>query len=516
MNKKVQTWLPLLFSIFLVLGMLLGYKLRDNMGTYAPSFWNAGKQNTLQEAASIIHDKYVDALPVDRINTEVLEAVLQQLDPYSVYIPANAVQQMNDALKDQFEGIGVQYQILNDTPTVLRTIPGGPAAKAGMEPGDQLIAADTSSIVGKKINAELIQLKFRGKRQSKVEITLLRAGKPMKLSLTRDVIDAPPIAAAYMISAETGFIKLDRFSEQSYEAFMVQLEKLQKQGMKKLILDLRGNGGGLLEEAVQIADEFIGNNKLILYTQGKASPRKDYLAKRPGLFEEGKLAILIDEESASASEVLAGAVQDWDRGVIVGSKSFGKGLVQEQFSLRDGSMLRLSVSRYYTPLGRNLQKPMEEKTERNPQACNKKIYRTNQGKKLYAADGITPDVEVGVDTLAAVWNDTLPGPETLVLQTALRYYQENKKTLLAFNTALSTCEALGSETAIPAMLISMMKENYLRQKAFSNADINTLRLQCIATIVAMRWGTEGATQCNNANDPVVQKAVSLLAQSPTR
>jgi len=505
MNKKIQTWLPLLFSVFLVLGMFLGYKLRDNMGNYAPSFWKADKQTTLQEAARLIAAKYVDTLNADTLTAKALEAMLAKLDPYSTYIPADDLQRMNDALKDNFDGIGVAFQLIDDTVTIMRVLPEGPSAKAGLQPGDQLIAADGRMIAGKNIASEAVQKIFRGKRGSKISVKALRDGKNIELTLTRDVINAPTIETAYMIAPETGFIKLDRFSNNSYESFMQQLEKLQQQGMKKLVLDLRDNGGGLLEEAVQIADELIGNNQLILYTEGKASPRQNYLAKRPGLFEEGALVVLIDEGSASASEVLAAAVQDWDRGTIVGRNSFGKGLVQEQFNLSDGSAMRLSVSRYYTPLGRNLQKPFEANQNKDA-----KTYRTRKGKTLYAQSGIAPDVLIASDSTLLQLRESMPGLESVMIKTALRFYQQNKNSILTHKTPEAFSNALRSEKALQSFLMAAIRQRYPQQQYLSTAATEMLTNQCCAMIAGIIWGSDGSVRSLNSTDPFVQKARSLL------
>ena len=505
MNKKIQTWLPLLLSLFLVLGMFFGYKLRDNMGSYAPSFWKTDKQTALQEAARLISEKYVDQLHKDSFTIKTLQAMLAQLDPYSTFIPADDVQRMNDMLNDNFDGIGVAYQLIDDTVTIIRALPNGPSAKAGLQPGDKLMAANDRMIAGKKMTAEAIQKIFRGKRQSTIRIKVMRDGKLMEFTLTRDVINAPAIATAYMISPETGFIKLDRFSNNTYESFMEHLEKLQKQGMKKLVLDLRENGGGLLDEAVQIADEFIGNNKLILYTEGKASPRQDYLAKRPGLFEEGALVLLIDEGSASASEVLAAAVQDWDRGTIIGRDSYGKGLVQEQFNLSDGSAMRLSVSRYYTPLGRNLQKPLGASQKKDG-----KIYRTRKGKTLSAESGITPDVFIATDSSLQQLRKRIPQLETALLKTALMYYQQNKNNILAHKTPEALSNAVISENKLPSLFIAQLQQYAVKDPKLTANEKEILTNQCCAILAAIVWGSEGSVRCKNITDPTVLKAKSLL------
>jgi carboxyl-terminal processing protease len=351
-------------------------------------------------------------MPADSINQLAANELLSHLDPHSVYIPADKLKEVNEELMGNFQGIGVEFQILEDTVHVMHVVEGGPSEKAGLQVGDRMLKVDDSiQVAGKKISSDAIRKLLRGPADTKVNLQVLRGNEKKNVTITQGSDTVSPIDAVYMINAETGYLRINKFAERTYEAFMQGMEKLQKQGMKQLILDLRGNGGGLMKEATDIADEFLSEDKLIVYTEGEHVQRYNYKCKRDGIFETGKLEVLIDESTASASEVLAGALQDWDRATIIGRRSFGKGLVQQQFQLTDGSAVRLTIARYYSPLGRNIQKPYskgkalyeEELVERfhNGEVVKGdtskpagKAYKTPGGRTVYGGGGITPDVFV--------------------------------------------------------------------------------------------------------------------------
>lgn len=342
-NKKLQVWLPLIFSIVLIAGMFLGFKM-NNKGS-SKGFFKSTKTTSLQEALDLIRLKYVDNVNVDSIQSGAIKEMMNELDPHSVYFPPVELKEANEDLAGNFDGIGVEFNVFNDTVNVVYVIPGGPSDKAGLQIGDKLLKVNDSSLLVKDIETAKIKEYIRGERGSTAAIQILRNGQLKTVNVIRGSIPVSSVDAAYMIDKTTGYIKLNKFTENSYEEFMAALEGLQKQGLKELIYDLRGNGGGYMNEAIDMADEFLDSDKLVVYTEGTNSKRREYRCKRPGLFEKGKLVILVDELSASASEVLAGALQDWDRADIIGRRTFGKGLVQEQYQLSDGSALRLTVAR---------------------------------------------------------------------------------------------------------------------------------------------------------------------------
>ncbi|RYF84911.1 MAG: S41 family peptidase, partial [Chitinophagaceae bacterium] len=412
-RKKIQVWLPLLFSITLIAGMFIGYKMRDAMP--GKSFFFTEKRRTIQEVMDIIQAHYVDTVNLDAIADTGIYAMLSQLDPHSLFIPAKEVQAANDDIAGNFFGIGIEFNIFNDTIHVVNVMKDGPSFIAGIQTGDLILKANDSILSGKKLTTESIRQNLRGPLGSPVSLLLLRKGAQKTVIVNRGIIPLSSLDAGYMIDATTGYIRLNKFSKQTYREFMESLTALKKQGLKKLVLDVRGNGGGVLDEAVEIADEFLAGDKLITYTQGSHVKKKEYRCRREGQFETGELVVLADEGSASASEILMAALQDWDRATIVGRRSFGKGLVQEQFDLSNRSALRLTVARYYSPLGRSIQRSYtqggkayyDEITDRytnggilraDSVTPGGKVFTTKAGKKIYENGGIMPDVFVPADT----------------------------------------------------------------------------------------------------------------------
>jgi carboxyl-terminal processing protease len=413
-SKKLQVWLPVLFAIVMVAGMMIGYQLKDKSA--GNKFFNLNRRTSIQDLVELIRNRYVDKVNIDSINQLAASELLSHLDPHSVYIPANKVKEANEDLAGNFQGIGVEFLILQDTVNIMHVIEGGPSETAGLKVGDRMLKVnDSVPVAGVQISSDKIRNLLRGPESTEVKLQVLRDGGKKDVVIKRGLIPISPIDAAYMIEQGTGYLRINKFADRTYEAFMLNMEKLQKQGMKQLILDLRGNGGGLLKEAISIADAFLSGDKLIVYTEGENMKRMDYKCGTDGIFETGKLEVLIDETSASASEVLAGALQDWDRATIIGRRSFGKGLVQQPFILTDGSEVRLTIARYYSPLGRNIQKPYtkgkamyeEELMDRyhngevvigDTSKPTGKAYKTPGGHTVYGGGGITPDVFVPLDT----------------------------------------------------------------------------------------------------------------------
>ncbi len=421
--KKNNVFLPIILSLVLIIGIWLGYflTLKFSNGLNSQQNQHASSNEKINSLLNYIEYQYVDTINKSDLVEKTVTSMLQSLDPHSSYIPASEFETTNESLEGNFDGIGVEFNIIKDTIRVINPIEGGPSEKIGIKAGDKLIKVEGKNMTGPKITNKEVFEKLRGVSGSIVNVTMLRHGvsKPMNFKITRAAIPIYSLDAAYMVNPTIGYIKISKFAATTYDEYIKAFNELNKLGMKKLILDLRGNPGGYLNAAVDISDEFLVNGLQIVYTQGKANPKKTYKATEKGSFEKNGLVILIDEGSASASEIVAGAVQDNDRGLIIGRRSFGKGLVQDQLQLPDGSAIRLTVARYYTPTGRCIQKPYtDDKTTyyneeydryQNGELLNAdsikldktKQYKTPEGKIVYGGGGIMPDVFVPIDTAKA-------------------------------------------------------------------------------------------------------------------
>lgn len=414
MERKPRYYLqPLYFAVFLAIGVWIGIVLVPAGGG---SF--SGQGNRLSEIIGLIEGYYVDTVESDVLEEMAISEMLQSLDPHSVFISSRDIQAVNEPLEGEFDGIGVEFNILDDTVYIVNVIEGGPSAKAGLLAGDRIIKVNDTLFSGTKLENERVIKTLKGKRGTPVKVSLKRYGNPklIDIEIIRGTIPVNSIDARFMINASTGYIKLVRFSATTADEMKDALVELSKKGMRDLILDLRGNPGGYLNAAIQVTDEFLEGKKLIVYTEGRTQPRKTYKAGRKGNFEEGKLVVLVDEQSASASEIVSGAIQDWDRGLIIGRRSYGKGLVQEPFELKDHSVVRLTISRYYTPTGRSIQKSYEDgydkyqmevfdrwehgelENEDSVRNIDSLRYTTPGGRFVYGGGGIYPDIFVGLDT----------------------------------------------------------------------------------------------------------------------
>lgn len=419
-NRSSSPFLPLYFAIVLALGVAIGYFFTFGTSPFrnglSSNTQGAGKVNALLD---FIEQQYVDTISKDKLTERTITAMLKSLDPHSDYIPAQEFDLVNDPLKGNFDGIGVEFNIIDDTIRIINPIIGGPSEKLGIKSGDRIIKVNDSTVAGVKITNKKVFDKLRGPSGSKVKVSIKRSGmsKLLDFTIVRDAIPIYSIDVSYLVKPGIGYIKVSRFAETTYNEYLKAFNELSKQGMKKLILDLRGNGGGFLKIAVDLSDEFLMSGLQIVYTEGKAHPKKVYEASSRGGFEKNDLVVLIDEGSASASEIVAGALQDNDRATIIGRRSFGKGLVQDQMDLSDGSAIRLTIARYYTPTGRCIQKSYKEGTEAyyneeveryedgelynadSMKIDKSKSYKTPGGKTVYGGGGIVPDVFVPLDTI---------------------------------------------------------------------------------------------------------------------
>lgn len=451
-QKKISVYLPIIISASLIVGIFIGVTLvRQNISS-SGNVYLYPKTDKINSIIKYIEEEYVDTVSIENISENAIVSMLKNLDPHSVYIPAEELQAANEPLEGNFSGIGVQFNIQNDTVIIINTIPNGPSALLGIQPGDRIVKVNDTIVAGKKLESDAIVKKLKGPRGTKVKVGIKRNGNKNELvfEITRDKIPLYSVDVAYMTTAKTGYIKINQFSMTTADEFKEALVNLKSEGMENLILDLRNNGGGILDAAINIADQFLPKGSLIVYTQGKAKPRENYYASENGLFEKGKLVVLIDELSASASEILAGAVQDNDRGQIVGRRSFGKGLVQEQTKFSDGSGLRLTVARYYTPSGRCIQKPYKNGTDdyylelshryahgelenKDSIKLNDSLkYKTVSGRIVYGGGGIMPDIFIPYDTTFLSKYYSSARDLGLIYKFSFQYSDENRPRLKAF------------------------------------------------------------------------------------
>ncbi|MBC7826932.1 MAG: S41 family peptidase [Chitinophagaceae bacterium] len=527
--KKIQVWLPLLFAIVMIVGMRIGFKLRENVPV-SQGFFQSGKRSSLQEVMDLVRSRYVDPVNTDTLTEDAVQAMLTHLDPHSVFIPAIHLSEVNEDLQGNFEGIGVEFHIIRDTVHVVTILPDGPSDKAGLKVGDKFLKVGDSVVTGAAINAERIKKLLRGEGGSQVKVILLREDQQRPFSIMRGTIPLYSIDAAYMIDGETGFIHLNKFSGTSYEEFMQAMERLQKQGMKKLIFDLRDNGGGILGEAVDISDEFLDDNKMIVYTKGDKQDKYEYRCKRPGSFEKGRLVILVDEGSASASEVVAGALQDWDRAIIIGRRTFGKGLVQEQYQLSNGAALRLTVARYYTPTGRSIQKPYgngrdayyDEVLERfhsgevvHPDTikiARGDSFKTKGGRMVYGGGGIMPDIFVPYDTAGFITDVTVVFRNNTFGKFIYSYYISNRPYFDQFKNPADFANRFNqSEVALRSLADYAAKDSIeLNIASMPLRDQQELQRRIKTWMARQIWRMDGYYQVNNIADKTVQRALESV------
>ena len=513
--RSTQTsWVtPITYAVVLLLGIGIGIFLKGSFSIGLPVF---KKSTAMDEIIELVKSKYVETVNLDSTQTKLADFYLAQLDPHSVYIPPADLVEANEQLQPNFKGIGIEFQQFRDSVFVAYVMPEGPAAKAGLKTGDILLTADdTVKLSGNKLDGEAIKRKIKGPAEQNLKLAVLRNQQKMVFNLIRASVPVSPIDAAYMVSDTIGYIKIDKFANRTYEAFMQALEPLLLKGMKSLVIDLRGNGGGLMSEAVAIADEVLPGNKLIVYTEGLHAPRVDYYSKREGLFEEGGLTILMDESSASASEVLAGALQDWDRAKVVGRRSFGKGLVQQQFRLSNGGALRLTTAKYFTPLGRNIQRPyqngkmayehdfieriMQSNGGAQDTASIGKSYKTPKGNTVYGGGGIIPNLWVPANALYADSNYAKLFLQGTVSEFVLQFYLNAPNSFNQFKSVQAFVTAYTKQDLTKAL------DQYMRLSQRGGLPVSMLQnpllqQQLIANLARCKWYKQGYYEAINLTD----------------
>lgn len=468
--KKYNVYLPIILSFVLVLGIWLGYFLNKQINTASgmKENYHSSTNNKINSLLDYIEYQYVDTINKKNLVEKTVTAMLQSLDPHSSYIAASEFEAVNEPLEGNFDGIGIEFNIIKDTIRVIAPIAGGPSEKIGIRAGDRLVKVEDKNMAGVKITNKEVFEKLRGKSGTVVKVAVARSGvsKLLEFNITRGAIPLYSLDASYMLEPTIGYIKISKFAATTYQEYLKAFNELSKKGMTKLILDLRGNPGGYLNAAVDISDEFLSSGQQIVYTQGKANPKKVYKATQHGSFENNPLVILIDEGSASASEIVAGAVQDNDRGTIIGRRSFGKGLVQDQLQLPDGSAIRLTIARYYTPTGRCIQKPYSEDKDiyyneeydryEHGELLNQdsikldktKQYQTPQGKTVYGGGGIMPDIFVPIDTTKTNTFLNKVFYTGLINTFAFEYADNNRSKLKTYGSALKFINEFEITTSI--------------------------------------------------------------------
>lgn len=481
-----------------------------------------------------VSSDYVDTIKVDDLVDEAIIEVLSSLDPHSVYISKEDVQAMNEPLEGNFEGIGVEFNILNDTLMVVNPIPGGPSERVGIMAGDRILDVDGKNVAGIGLKNNDVFKMLRGAKGTQVTVQVQRRGYAdlLEFNITRDKIPIHSLDASYMVNSKIGYIKLNRFALTTEEEFLEALGKLKKEKMQDLILDLRGNGGGYLNASVSLADHFLQEDKLIVYTEGRTSPKTDFLSTQNGEFKKGRLIILIDEGSASASEIVAGAVQDWDRGIIIGRRSFGKGLVQNQLPLPDGSMVRLTVARYHTPTGRVIQKPYNQGeldsyyndlTQRynSGELFNEdsisvpdslKYFTLEKRKVVYGGGGIIPDLFVPIDTNfysnyygRLVRSGALNQFVHTYIDQSRDQLKSNYGTFEKFDRNFQVSQEMIDELVTFAENLKLP----LDQEGL-NTSIGEIRIQLKALIAQNLFSTNYYFQIVNQNNMALKKAIEVL------
>ena len=466
-QNKSNRYTPLLMAVCIIIGIVIGTFYANHFSGNRLNIINSGS-NRLSNLLHIISDQYVDEVNIDSLVDKAIPQILSELDPHSVYISAKEAQMATDDLKGSFSGIGVEFTIRQDTIHIQAVIKNGPAEKAGVLAGDKVVSVDGKPFTGKVVTEEEAKHRLKGPKDTKVKIGVVRYGSPKVhfFTITRGDIPQKSISAAYMLDDKTGYIRVKKFSETTYAELLIALAKLSQSGFSNLVIDLRDNVGGYLETAVQMANEFLPKNRLIVYTQGRKQPRHEYLSDGRGSYKDIPLVVLINEGSASSSEIFAGAIQDNDRGTIIGRRSFGKGLVQKQMEFPDGSIIRLTTARYYTPSGRCIQKPYTmgdeslyaqdlvdrythgEYFSQDSIKHSGPAYHTSIGRTVYGGGGITPDIFIPEDTLGMTSYYKRAAMSGLILQFAYNYTDDNRLKLNNYHDMLELYNYLKKQNLV--------------------------------------------------------------------
>jgi carboxyl-terminal processing protease len=532
MNKRYTVYIPVLLAITLIAGLFIGYILQ---GTNQPVNRNIkmASGNKLSTIMSLVEAAYVDSINSDDIIEKTIPELLKNLDPHSTYIPARNMQEVEEEMQGNFSGIGVQFSIQEDTVVIIDVISGGPSQQLGLMAGDRIVMVNDSNIAGVGIeNNDVLKL-LRGKKGTKVKVTNQRRGFSdfFEFDITRGDIPIYSVDVSYMIDEETGYIKVSRFAEQTYAEFMDGMAKLNKAGAKKVIIDLRGNPGGYLAAVIRMVDEFLAKDEPILITRGKSQPEKVYNASSRASFTNNSVFVLIDEFSASASEIFAGALQDNDRGIVIGRRSFGKGLVQEQVPFSDGSAVRLTVARYYTPSGRSIQKPYDDGSEKyyedmfermvhgemlvadSIQFADSLKYYTKKGRTVYGGGGIMPDIFVPADTSGRSGYFNRIYQRGTIYQFAFQYSDQHRDYLKKLGNAKEIEKWLDRENVIESFVKYASGKGIPYDAEGMNTSRHIIETQVKAYIARNVLGEEGFYPIIQQIDKTLLKAIEVSKQN---
>lgn len=530
--KKSNRFMPLIMAVCVIIGIMIGSFYANHFSGNRLNIINSGS-NRLSNLLHLIDDQYVDKVNIDSLVDVAIPQILADLDPHSVYISAKDAQAVADDLKGSFSGVGIEFTIRKDTIHVQNVVKNGPAQRAGILAGDKIVSVDGKPFVGKIVTNEEAMRRLKGPKDTKVKLGVMRYGqKAVKyFTVTRGDIPQKSITATYMLDKNTGYIKVKSFGETTYPEMLIALAKLSQEGFTNLIIDLRDNTGGYMNSAIQMANEFLPKDKLIVYTIGRKSPRQNFPSDGHGSYQKIPLVVLINEGSASASEIFAGAMQDNDRATIIGRRSFGKGLVQQQLSFPDGSMIRLTIARYYTPSGRCIQKPFTAGDNKDYEEDlltryqhgeffsqdsikhHGPAYHTSIGRTVYGGGGITPDIFVAEDTLGMTSYYKQAAMSGLILQYAFTYTDNNRPKLNTYKDMMSLSKYLVSQNTVEQFAAYADRNGLKRRNLMIRKSHKLLERFINSRIIYNMLDDEAWTEYINADDPAIAKALSVFREN---
>jgi carboxyl-terminal processing protease len=528
--QNKNRFMPLIMALCVVVGILIGTFYANHLSGNRLNIINSSG-NKLNSLLQIISDQYVDTVNMEDLVEGAMPQILSELDPHSVYISAKDVQIANDDLKGSFSGVGIEFTIRQDTIHVQNVIANGPSERAGVLAGDKIVSIDDQPFVGKIVTNEEAMHRLKGPKDTKVKLGIVRYGekKVQHFTVTRGEIPIKSVNAVYMLDEQTGYIRIKNFGENTYAELLIALAKLSEEHFSNLVIDLRGNTGGYLASAVKIANEFLPKNSLIVYTEGRKSPRQEYHSDGRGSYQQIPLVILIDEGSASASEILAGAIQDNDRGTVIGRRSFGKGLVQQPLTFADGSMIRLTVARYYSPSGRCIQKPYTSGDNKDYESDlmtryqhgeffsqdsikhNGPAYHTlREHRTVYGGGGITPDIFVPEDTIGITSYYKEAAMTGLILQFAYNYTDNNRSKLNAYSDMPALAAYLQKQNTVELFASYAEKNGLKRRNLMIQKSHKLLERYINSRIIYNMMSEQAWTEYINADDPTIATTLKLF------